>query len=577
MIYKNNYLDKLYQIREDKSLKDMIINSSVQYRDKVAFLTKEIKGGPYKHITYGGFREDVDALGTMLMDMGLEGEKIAIIGENSYQWVVSYFAIVNGTGIAVPLDKELSKQEIYNLIKTAGCKAVFFSSAYEKYFKDFDIPYKFQTELYSGNNGKKLCEGAIAWSELINSGKKLMMYGNRKFTDFQIDPLELRVLLFTSGTTGKAKAVMLCHNNLISNIKSTSSIVKVNPDDRTLSVLPIHHTFESTLDIMTMLYNGGSIAFYEGLKYVSKNIAEAKCTILIGVPLIFEGMYGKIWKQAEKSRKVKALKTAIRLNKTLKNIGIDARHKLFKTVYDAFGGRLRLLVCGAAAINPSVVRGFKDLEIETVLGYGLTETSPLVTGTPDFVDRYKKAGSCGPVIPGGELQIINKNEEGIGEVIYKGPNVMLGYYNMPQETEEVLKEGWFHTGDLGFVDENGWLYLTGRKKNVIVTKTGKNIYPEELETELNDMKYIEECMVYGMNSDESNETIVAVQVIPNYEEVGSELGENYTEENLYLLLKKHIADFNQSLPNYKRIRNIKIRTTEFIKTTTKKIKRQDNI
>lgn len=575
MIYENIYKNKLYKVRKIDTLKEMLVTSKELFGKKAAFLYKEEKGGPYKEINYITLKDDIDALGTRLIELGLEGEKIAVIGENCYAWMVSYFAIVNGVGKVVPLDKELSKDEITNLLNTAGCKAVFYTSSYRSMFKDIDIEHKFQMEVYS----KKAQENQKnTWEHLIEEGRKLIGKGDRRYVDMTIDPMEPRMFLFTSGTTDVPKAVMLCHKNITSNLMDISRIVKLREDDRALSILPIHHTFESTIGIMTVLYQGGSIAFYEGLKYVIKNLAEAKATMLVGVPLIFESMYNKIWKQAEKSDMTKALNMAIKLNKTLKKVGIDARKKIFKSVYENFGGRLRMLVTGAAAISPNVVRGFQDLGIDVVMGYGLTETSPLLAGTPDFSDRYGKAGSVGQVVPSGQMQIINKNEDGIGEIIYKGPNVMLGYYNMPEKTAEVIKDGWFHTGDLGFVDEKGCLYLTGRKKNVIVTKTGKNIYPEEIEEYLSKISYIEECMVYGTENEDTGETLVSVQIRPNYETIKNELGYSEEhEEKIYKMLKEKIADLNLTLPNYKRIRNVVIRNAEFIKTTTHKIKRQENV
>lgn len=574
MIYENIYKNKLHEVREIDTLKEMLITSKELFGKKPAFLYKEEKGGTYKEINYITLKDDVDALGTKLIDLGLEGENIAVIGENCYAWMVSYFAIVNGVGKVVPLDKELSKDEIVNLLNTANCKAVFYTSSYKNMFKDIDIDNKFQMEVYSK---KAQRDQKNTWENVIEEGRKLLGKGDRRYTDIIIDPMEVRMLLFTSGTTDVPKAVMLCHNNLVSNLKDVGKIVKLKEDDRALSILPIHHTFESTIGIMVVLYQGGSVAFYEGLKYVVKNLAEAKATMLVGVPLIFESMYNKIWKQAEKSDMTKALKIAIKLNKTLKKIGIDARKKIFKSVYENFGGRLRMLVTGAAAINPNVVRGFQDLGIDVVMGYGLTETSPLLAGTPDFTDRYTKAGSVGQVVPSGQMKIINKNEDGIGEIIYKGPNVMLGYYNMPEKTAEVLKDGWFYTGDLGFVDEKGYLYLSGRKKNVIVTKTGKNIYPEEIEEYLNKIPYIEECMVYGTDNDDNGETVVSAQLRPAYDAIENEFGYGEDQEKVYKLLKNKIADLNQTLPNYKRVRHVVIRTKEFVKTTTHKIKRQENI
>jgi len=574
MSYTNNYGEKLHKVREIATLRDMIVSGAELYGDKVAFLNKKEKGGEYFEIDYNTLKKDIDAIGTKLIDLGLKNQPIAVIGENCYQWISTYFAVANGVGTIVPLDKELSQEEIYNLIQTAGCKAIFYTSSYEKYFMDYNIEHKFKLEVYFDREKK---EDQDEWSRLLSEGQSLIDAGNKSFVDAELDPDEVKILLFTSGTTDAAKAVMLSHRNIASDVMSTSKIVQLRPDDRGLSILPIHHTFESTIGIMVLLFQGCSIAFFEGLKYVVKNLEEAKCSMLVGVPLIFESIYDKIWKQAKKTGKDKALKVAIKLNKTLKALGIDKSRTIFKSVYASFGGNLRLFVTGAAAIDPNVVRGFQDLGFEIVMGYGLTETAPLLTGTPDFGNRYKKAGSVGPVIPDGELDIVDKNDEGIGEIIYRGPNVMHGYYNMQDKTDEVIIDGWFHTGDLGFVDEEGWLYITGRKKNIIVTKTGKNIYPEEIEKHLMKIKYIEECMVYGIDGDGNDDTVVSVQVRPNYEEIYADHGQDFDDDQVYYLIKKSISEVNQEMPNYKRVRNVVIRKEEFIKTTTKKIKRQQNI
>ncbi|MBK5263363.1 MAG: AMP-binding protein, partial [Peptostreptococcaceae bacterium] len=549
MSYTNNYGEKLHKVREMSTLKELVDSGARLYGNKTAFLNKKVKGGEYFEIDYNTFKKDVDAIGTRLIDLGLTGQPIAIIGENCYQWISTYFAVVNGAGTVVPLDKELSKDEIYNLIQTAECKAIFYTSTYDKYFEDYKIDHKFKLEVYFDRENKE----PDKWTRLVAEGQKLIDEGSRKFIDAVIDPDEVKILLFTSGTTGSAKAVMLSHRNLVADVRSTCQIVKLQEDERALSILPIHHTFESTMGIMTPLFQGGCIAFFEGLKYVVKNLEEAKCSMLVGVPLIFESIYDKIWKQATKSGKDKALRMAIKANKVLKALGIDKTRQIFKSVYASFGGNLRFFVTGAAAIDPNVVRGFQDLGFEIVMGYGLTETAPLLTGTPDFGNRYKKAGSVGPVIPDGELDIVDKNDEGIGEIIYRGPNVMHGYYNMQEKTDEVIIDGWFHTGDLGFVDKEGWLYITGRKKNIIVTKTGKNIYPEEIEKHLMKIKYIEECMVYGIDGDGNDDTVVSVQVRPDYEKIYADHGQDFDDDQVYYLIKKNVSEVNQEMPNYKRV------------------------
>lgn len=585
---ENKLPDKFSQLRPIKSLKDMLNSSVDLYGERPAFLSKKAKGENYYEIKYNQVKRDVDALGTRLLELGLKDAKIAIIGENCYEWIASYFAVTNGTGVVVPLDKELNKEEIHNLLRISDCKAVFFTESYENYFEEFDIQYKIKMQVYSDreNIDESLImdsdlnsdeKGILKWNRLVAQGQALIKEGNRDFIDAEIDPFEMKIILFTSGTTESAKGVMLCHNNLVTNVMDTCKIAYVTPEDRTLSILPIHHTFECTMGMLLILYRGASAAFYEGLKYVNKNLVEAEATILIGVPLIFESIYDKIWKQAEKTGKAKLLRRAIKLNRTLKAMGVDGSRKLFKSVHEKFGGKLRMLITGAAAIDPNVLRGFDDLGIRMLQGYGLTECSPLVSGTPEYLNTYKKAGSVGISVDTGEIQVIDKDENGIGEIIFKGPNVMLGYYNMPEKTEEVLKDGWFHTGDLGFLDAEGWLYLTGRKKNVIVTKTGKNIYPEEVEYYINRNKYIQESLVHGTFDEGNEDTLVSAQVRPNYDVIYEEFGEAFGDEEVQSLIKKVISEINEKMPIYKRIRNFSVRKEEFIKTTTKKIQRHKNM
>lgn len=584
---ENKLKEKYHEVRTITSLKDML-NSSVQlFKDRPAFLVKKAKGGVYQNITYSQVKNDVDALGTKLISMGLKDAKIAVIGENCYEWIASYFGVVNGAGVVVPLDKELGKDEINNLLRTADCKAVFFTPSFEEYFNDIEIDYKIRMKIYGDRTdlneplktaGAEPVKGGICdWEDLVASGETLIRGGDRSFIDCEIDPEEMKILLFTSGTTDAAKGVMLCHKNIAVNVMDTCKIALVTPEDRTLSILPIHHTFESTMGMSLVLYRGASTAFCEGLKYVNKNLLEAQATILIGVPLIFESIYDKIWKQAEKTGKAKTLRKAIKLNKTMKSLGIDTSKKLFKSVHEKFGGKLKLLISGAAGIDPNVLRGYDDLGLKMLQGYGLTECAPLVSGTPDFCNTYKKAGSVGPAVDTGEIRIIDKDEDGIGEIIYRGPNVMLGYYNLPEKTAEVIRDGWFHTGDLGFLDDEGWLYITGRKKNVIVTKNGKNIYPEEVEYYINRSKYIQESLVHGYEDDENEDTLVSAQVRPDYEVIYEEFGEGFGEEEVQSLIKRVIAEINEKLPIYKRIRNIAVRKDEFIKTTTKKIQRHKNV
>lgn len=569
-------------LRPISTLKEMLDTSAELYAKKPAFLIKKEKGSTYREINYTLLKHDVDSLGTKLMDLGLQNEKIAVIGANCYEWIVAYLAISNGTGVVVPLDKELSQEEIDHLLEVSQCKGVFFTGSYESYFKEKDIPVKVKMKVFGDRTDIKeplqttsLENGIFDWTSLVKDGEALLEEGNRKFLDAEIDPDEMRILLFTSGTTESAKGVMLSQRNIAANIVDTCKVAHIYPEDRTLSILPIHHTFECTLGQLLMIYRGASTAYYEGLKYVVKNLVEAKATVLIGVPLIFESIYGKIWKKAEKSGKAELLRRGIKINRAMNAMGINVSKKIFKDIHNNFGGKLRLIISGAAGLDPNVCRGFEDFGFRVLQGYGLTECSPLVSGPPDYCNTYKKAGSVGPSVDSGEICIIKKDENGIGEILFKGPNVMLGYYNMPEKTAEVIKDGWFHTGDLGFLDNEGWLYITGRKKNVIVTKTGKNIYPEEVEMYINRNQYIQESLVHGMEKEE--DTLVSAQIRPAYDVIYEEFGKDYREDDIQSLMKKAMKEVNEGLPIYKRIRDFKIRTDEFVKTTTKKIKRYENV
>lgn len=559
-----------------ENLKVFIEEATEKWADNNAFLVKDVKGGEYKGITYAEFLNDVNALGTKLIDLGLKDQKIAVMGENCYDWVVAYFATINGTGVVVPMDKDLSAEEIRNLLNTAECEAIFYTTNCVDKLEGLEIKYRFEMEMYESKRDRS---SAACIRNVIDEGKKLLEAGDRRFLDAEIDNQAMASLIFTSGTTGNPKGVMLSHFNLCANIMDTARMFLLNEQDVNLTILPMNHTFGSTIGFMAFLYRGGSVAIFEGLKYITKNLAESKTTFLIGVPLIFESVHAKIWKTAKKEGKENLLKNAIKVNRKLKHIGIDLSSKLFKSVHDSLGGHIRVMLCGGAALDPAIGRDFLDFGFLYRQGYGLTECCPLVSGLPDFKEGgYKKAGSCGPALPEGEFKIENPDENGIGDIYYRGPNVMIGYYNMPEETAEVLdEEGWYKTGDLGFLDPEGCIYLTGRKKNVIVTKTGKNIYPEEIEGYVQKIPYVAECMAYGTDSEDGTDTIVSVQVKPDMDAVVELLGENPSDEAVYKLIRGEIAEMNMALPNWKRMRYITIKKADFVKTSTKKIKRSENM
>lgn len=493
-----------------------------------------------------------------------------MIGENRYEWAVSYLAIVAGTGIVVPIDKELPPNEIVGLIKRAEVEAIIFSGnnypAISAVAKNTD-----KNIIYINMDGLKTENGIFAYKDLISKGKDLVNKGDTRFINAEINPEEMNILLFTSATTDKSKAVMLSHKNICTNLMAMVSMIYIDPSDIFFSVLPLHHTYECTCGFLCPIYLGASIAFCEGLRHIQKNLQESKATMMLGVPLIFEAMYKRIWEQAKKNGLDKKLKIGIMISNFLKKFNIDITRKLFAQIHNNFGGNIRLFISGAAAINPAVAKGFRDFGISFYQGYGLTECSPIVAVNSD---KFFKDDAAGYPLPGVEVKIDQPNENGIGEIVVKGENVMLGYYGDPEATAEVLKDGWFYTGDLGYIDEDGFVHITGRKKYVIVTKNGKNIYPEEIETLLNESLYIKESMVYGKEDPKEGDVIVSAAIVPDFEKIQDEhKGRTLTLDEIRELIHNEIKKVNKKLVNYKHIKNFIIREAEFAKTTTRKIKR----
>lgn len=563
----SKYKDEIYMHRPIRDLKEMVNTSAALFGDKNAFLVKNVPGGTYMPIKVSQFKEDIDALGTALMDLGLTGKKIAVIGENRYEWVVSYLAVVNGTGVVVPLDRELPEKEINNLLDRAGVSAVIYSSKVgtivEEAIKGLaDLEYIINMDAEE-DGGMKL-----SLKRLLAKGRRLVAEEKRFFIDAEIDPEVICSILFTSGTTGLAKGVMLSHKNITANVYNMSKYVNVT-DFVGLSVLPMHHTYELTCHVFTSIYQGCCVAICEGLKYIVKNMAESKATVMLGVPLIFESMHKKVWKKAEDSGKADKMRAAVQVSKTLNKFNIKSTKKLFKAVHQAMGGNMQLLISGAAAIDPAVIEDFNAMGFTMIQGYGMTENSPIISVNKD---RYYKPASVGLPMPGTEIKIIDVDENGIGEIICRGDSVMLGYYNDEEETKKVLVDGWLHTGDYGYFDRDGFLYISGRKKNVIVTKNGKNIFPEEVEFYLNKSDYIQEVVVWGTDDERTGDTVVCAEIFPDYSYVEETHGK-LSEEGLQKILKKVIDEINENMPLYKRVKRFYIREEEFEKTTTKKIKR----
>ena len=560
---------KCKKSRPVTDLKNMLETSAELYGDNIAFLQKFEKNEPYTEIKYRQVLEDVNALGTSLIARGMKDKKIAVIGENCYQWAVSYLAAACGTGVIVPLDKELNAEELKNQVMRAEVSCVIFAAKHEDTFKKIKADGDTQLSLLVNFSTVEENDGVPGLTQLIDEGKRLIDEGNRDFLDAEIDNEVMGILLFTSGTTGKAKGVMLSHKNIVTELMVAPTIFDLTEEDRYLSVLPLHHTYECTCCFLMALYKGSSVAFCEGLKYITKNLKEVRPTMMLGVPALYEKLYSTIWKNIRKQGKEKLLKRMISINNKTRKIGIDMSKVLFKQILDVFGGRMKTMICGGAAINPEILDGIRDFGINALQGYGLTECAPMGAFNPQDCPN---SASVGVPFPGLEIKMINANEEGIGEICVKGDHVMLGYYQMPEETAKVLdEEGWFHTGDLGYIDDKGYTYLTGRQKNVIITKNGKNVYPEELEYLLSNISFVEESFVFGQELDSGSDITIVASIKIDKETAEELLGSGYTDDELKKLIWKEVDAINEDAPFYRKIKKVLIRKTDFVKNTSQKI------
>lgn len=562
----------LYEVRPVNTLKEMLNSSSGIYGDKTAFLVKHKGKDKYEPVTYKQFKNDVCALGTALLSLGLLGKRIAIISENRYEWAVSYLAAVNGIGVVVPLDKELPVNEIENLVNRSKANAIIYSGNCRSHISNLANRSNIIEHYIDMDADSSEVSGIKSFKKLLEKGREVLQNGDTGYDSLQIDPEAMNILLFTSATTAKSKAVMLTHKNICSNLMSMCSMIYLDPSDIFLSVLPLHHTYENTCGFLCPLYRGASIAYCEGLRHIQKNLQESKATIMLGVPLIFEAMYRRLWDTVAKQPETeKKLKLALKLSKLAGKIGIDLRKKLFAPIHNNFGGKLRLFISGAAGIDPLVSKGFRELGILFLQGYGLTECSPIVALNRDVDFRDSAAGLP---LPGLDVRIDNPGGDGIGEITVKGPSVMMGYYEDAESTDKVLKDRWFHTGDLGYMDKNNFVYITGRKKNVIVTKNGKNIYPEEIETLLGRCQHIKESIVFGKDDEVYGDVVVSATIVPDMEKIQEEFTDKpLSPEEIRELIHKEVKEVNKSLVTYKYIKDFNLREEEFEKTTSKKIKR----
>ena len=552
-------MERLYKYIEITDLKDMLKKSGEKYGEKIAYKIRQENG--YKEITHNEVRKMVDGLGTKLIDMGLKDKRIAVIGENRYEWEIAYLSIVCGTGTVVPLDKSLPENELESLIERSKAEAIICSQKYVEILKKTKLKYIISMDLENDN------DGIISQKRLISEGIQIVKFGDTSFTNAKIDNEKMSIMLFTSGTTSISKAVALSHKNICSNLMDISSILDVNSSDVFLSFLPLHHVFECTVGFLFSLYVGAETVFCDGIRHIPENLAEYKVSVMASVPAIYERLFKIIKKHLEKQGKVEQI---LKDEEKYKDSSMEKKKEVFKEIHDLLGGNIKLFISGAASLEPSIEEKFRRLGFNMVQGYGLTETSPVVAiGNK----KYHKTGSIGKCVPSDEVKLLDINKDGIGELAVKGPNVMLEYYENKEATEKVLKDGWFQTGDLARIDEDGYIFICGRKKSVIVLKNGKNIFPEEMETLINKEDGVEESFIFGKPiSKDPNDIKIFVKIVYNKENF-----EAKTETEIKEYFNEKIKSINKTMPHYKAIRGIIISDKPLIKTTTNKIKREKNL
>jgi len=552
-----------------ENLKEMMKNSEEKFGDEVAFY-RDGKGlEDSKKVTYKEFCYEINSLGTALIEMGLKGKRIAVIGENRYEWELSYLAVVTGTGTIVPLDKALPENEIESLIIRSEVEAIIYSEKYDECMAKIQKQGNTKLKYFISMDLEKNDFNKYSLKEITKKGKELLDGGNKEFLEAKIDNEEMSIMLFTSGTTNQSKAVMLSHKNICTNVKDIRNVFELDETDRLLSFLPLHHTFECTVGFLYPLSIGGSIIFSKGVRHIADELKNFKITAMICVPVVFEKMYDKLMKTIEDKGKMPTVKKGIKLSNCLLKVGIDIRKKLFKEIHDNLGGCLRVMVAGGAALSPEKEKGFWDLGFNVLQGYGLTETSPVIAAE---LTKQKRLGSIGKKFPSVEVKIDNPDKSGVGELLAKGDSVMIGYYNNEEANEEVFTEdGWFRTGDLARIDKNGYLYISGRKKFVIVLKNGKNVYPEEIESLLEKSELVKECMVFGMPARDGDVTL-SVKICYDKDYVKKQFGD-ITIDDLKEKIWNWVKEVNKTMPKYKYVKKLILTDEELVKTTTLKIKR----
>ena len=561
-----------FKATEFTNIKDLLLDAVKKFPEKIVFVIKnhneKDENKRYTNITYTKMLNDIYAFGTALFNDGYKGKRIAIIGKNRYEWALTHFTNLFGGIVSVPLDKDLQFAEFEQSVKRAKVDAIVFDPKCASLIEE--LKNNNQTSLKEFICMDKL-DGYKDVSTLISEGNKLLKKGKKEFINFKVDPDKMNILLFTSGTSAQSKAVMLSQRNIASNVYSMQLVEPLFEGLVTIAFLPFHHVFGSTC-MVVMVACGITTAFPDGIRYIAQNLKEYKVSIFVGVPILVEAIYKNIKKEIKKQDKEKMVDTARKVSNVLLKCKIDLRRKLFASIHKPLGGELRYIIAGGAALDREVTEYFNSIGVRVIQGYGLTETAPVIAA-----EDYKviKPGSVGRAMTGVTVEIIDKDENGIGEVIAKGPNIMLGYYEDPERTAEVIKDGWFHTGDLGYFDKDGTIFLTGRKKDMIVLKNGKKIFPEEIEVILNRLDIVEESFVFGMPKDDGDLKLTA-KIVYNKDVVEKEYSGKSSEE-LREIVWEMIKEINKSFPTYKYIKDLILTDEELIKTTTKKIKRPEEM
>lgn len=565
---------KVYEPRIIKNYREMIEYSIKTYSDKIAYKYKkngDLKNIEYVEKSYEQVGKDIKAFSTELLNKGLENKKIVLIGNNRYEWCISYLAVTSGNMIIVPLDKALPDNEIENLVARSEAEVAIFDKKY------LDVMKKLKNEK-EVNLQMLICMDNIKDNEvdsffnLLEKGEELIKKGDNRYDKMKINPENMSIMLFTSGTTNIPKAVMLSQKNICANLSDFASWVRLYPTDTLLSFLPIHHTFECTVTFLYGFYSGCTVAFCDGLKYIQKNLAEYKVSVFVAVPLVMETMYKKIQKAINDQGKTKLINIMTKVANGLLKCKIDLRKVIFKQILDNLGGNIRLVLYGSAPMNKETIIGFNNFGIELVQGYGLTETSPVISAESD---KEKRPGSVGLALPSLNVKIDEPDDNGEGEILVKGPSVMMGYYNNDEENKKAFKDGWFKTGDYGYITDDKFIYITGRKKDIIVLQNGKNVYPQEIEFLINKLPYVTESLVYQRGKNKTD-TMLCAKIVYDKDLIKENLGEK-TEKEYQEIIWEKIKEINKELPVFKHIKKITITTEPLIKTTTQKVKRYEEL